>query len=111
MLRAADLLSPGCGEIVVCSDVWWLNTESVQRMPTVSIGAPETNALSAFLAVRVPSAFSVENSLAVLLDLDSTLLQACCWGASPVATAAAVDAFCDRYLESFVERALEAADA
>lgn len=111
MLRAADLIAPGAGEVVVCSDVWWLNTEEAQRLPTVSVGAPEVNALSAYLAVRLPSAFSIENALAVLLDLDSPNLQACCWGASPVGTASAVDAFTDRYLGAFVERALEEADA
>lgn len=95
----------------MCSDVWWLNTESAQRLPTVSVGAPEVNALSAYLATKIPSAFSVEKTLAVLLDLDSPSLLACCWGAAPAATASAVDAFSDRYLRSFVERALEAAEA
>lgn len=111
MLLAADELGDSAGEVVVCSDVWWLNTESAQRLPTVSIGAPEVNALSAYLAARIPSAFSIESTLAVLLDLDAASLLACCWGASPAATSSAVDAFSDRYLRSFVERALEAAEA
>ncbi len=108
MLARAEALGDASGDVLVCSDVWWLNTEDAQRLPTISVGGPDVNALSAFLAARIPSAFSVEDSLAVLLDLDSASLQACCWGSTGPATAAAVDAFVDRYLEAFVERAIEA---
>ncbi len=90
---------------VVCSDVWYLNNEDLRSCPTISIGGPGVNALSAYLGDKLPSAFVIENVLVVQVDLDFDDMVACCWGMDHVTTVSAVDAFCDRYLDSFLEAA------
>ena len=92
--------------VVVCSDLWYLNDDRLRSMPTVSVGGPEVNALSAFLADKVPSAFAIDGVLVVQMDMEFRDLVACCWGVSADATRAAADAFRDRYLGLFLETAL-----
>ncbi|TVQ61035.1 MAG: hypothetical protein EA379_07060 [Phycisphaerales bacterium] len=94
-------------EVIVCSDLWWLNNEELALCPTISVGAPESNALSAYLGDKLPSAYTIENSLMVQADLDFRDLLVCCWGRTPAATNAAVQAFEDRYLEHFMLAASE----
>ena len=92
-------------EIVVCSDLWYLNADELRSRPTISIGAPGVNALTAYLGDKVPSAFAIDGVLCVQLDTDFTDLVAACWGADVGATASAIDAFCERYLDLFMEKA------
>ncbi len=92
-------------EVMLCTDVWYLNNDDLRSRPVVSIGAPGVNALSAFLIDKVPTAFVIEGVLAVHLDVEDEDPLACCWGATPGAMASAVDAFAERYLSLFVERA------
>ncbi len=91
--------------IVVCSDLWYLNRDELRARPTVSIGGPGVNALSAHLGDTLPSAFAVEGVLVVQLDLDADGRLACCWGVDHRTTAAAVDAFAERYLDDFMTAA------
>jgi hypothetical protein len=104
-----DSHAPLSGEptprILVCSDVWYLNNDPLRSRPTISIGGPGANALTAFLADKLPSAFAIEDRLVVQADLDFPDVLACCWGTDVSATAAAVDAFCERYLDAFMEAA------
>jgi len=74
----------------------------------VSIGAPGVNALSAYLGDKLPSAFVVDDHFMVQMDLDLNDLVACCWGVSTVATAHAVEAFIERYLDAFMDAAARA---
>ncbi len=91
--------------VVVCSDLWYLNRDELRVRPTVSIGGPGVNALSAFLGDKLPSAFAVEGVLVVQLDLEFEDRMACCWGVDHAATAAAVDVFAERYLDDFMAAA------
>ena len=92
---------------VVCSDVWYLNNEPLRTRPTISIGAPGVNALSAFLADKLPSVFTIDDRLIVQADLEMSDLVACCWGADHASTAAAAEAFIERYLEDFLRAAID----
>ncbi len=92
--------------VVVCSDLWYLNNDSLRRRPTISIGGPTVNALSAYLADKIPSAYAVEGKLLVQFDLEMHDLAACCWGIDAERTAEAVKAFSDRYLDDFMEAAM-----
>lgn len=96
----------GDSRVIVCSDVWYLNNDPLRRRPTLSIGGPGVNALSAFLGDKLASVFSIEDVLVVQADLDMVDLVACCWGRDPEATASAVDAFVDRYLGEFLGAAV-----
>lgn len=91
---------------VVCSDVWRLNDESVSACPTVSIGGPGVNALSAFLGDKLASVFVVEDQLIIQADLEWNDLSVCVWGMDHRHTIAAVQAFADRYLDAFLDASI-----
>lgn len=92
---------------VVCSDLWYLNNESLRTRPTVSVGGPDVNALTAYLADKLPSVLAVEDVFLVQMDPEFADVVACCWGAENADTLAAVDAFAERYLEGFLDAALK----
>lgn len=92
--------------VVVCGDLWYLNQSELRRRPTVSVGGPSVNALSAYLGARLPSALAVEGVMMVQADLEFVDVVACCWGVDASATLLAVDAFCDKYLEQFMRAAI-----
>ncbi len=105
MLRRLDVLGePHPFDVLVCSDLWYLNDDALRAQPTISVGGPSVNALAAFLADRVESAFVVEDVLSIQLDLEFVDAVASCWGVDPGSTVSAVDAFVERYLDLFIER-------
>lgn len=89
---------------LVCTDLWWLNDPSLRDRPTISIGAPEVNALTAYLADKLPTAFAIDDVLMVQLDPAFGDNLAACWGVNHRQTAAAVDVFAERYLSGFLAR-------
>ncbi len=95
------------GRIVVCSDIWYLNQDHLRGLPTIAIGHPDVNALTAHLVPRLPTAFVIDGRCSVQLDPELTDAVAACWGVDDAATARAVEAFIERYLEAFVERIVE----
>jgi hypothetical protein len=95
-------------QVIVCTDVWWINNDELRRRPTISIGGPGTNALTAYLGDKAPSAFVVDDEMMIQLDVDFVDLWGCIWGQSPPHTAAAVDVFIERYLDGFMRAAIEA---
>lgn len=101
--------SPGAPVVVVvCSDLWYLNQDALRERPTVSVGGPSVNALSAYLGTRLPSALAVEGVMLVQADLEFVDAVACCWGVDGAATLSAVDAFVERYLDAFMRAAIAA---
>ena len=90
---------------VLCTDLWYLNAEDLMVRPTISVGAPELNAVSAFFANRLPTALVIDHSLRVQLDPEFVTLQACVWGVDEQATASSVDLFEQRYLDAFLRSA------
>ncbi|MFG0273520.1 MAG: hypothetical protein ACF8QF_00520 [Phycisphaerales bacterium] len=95
-------------DVIVCSDVWRLNDESLNTVPTVSIGGPGVNAYSAYLGDKLPSVFVIEDRLIVQADLEWEDLIACCWGMDHALTVQAVEAFMDRYLDDYLDAVLHA---
>lgn len=92
------------GECMVLSDVWYLNSPAWRSRPTISLGGPEVNALTASLADQLPSVHVVDGEYMIQMDLDGTEALATCWGVSPSRTARAVSIFCDRYTRTFADR-------
>ncbi len=93
---------------VVCSDVWYLNTEELLSRPTISIGGPELNALTAFIADKLPMASVVDEQYVVQLDVQFAELLAACWGQQPESTARACDVFIEKYLDGYLSACLQA---
>jgi hypothetical protein len=97
----ADPLTP-----LVVTDVWYLNDAALRERPSVSIGGPNVNAFTAYLADKLPSAFTIDDVLMVQMDLAMSDVLAACWGISSPDTLRAVDAFCERYLDQFMDAAV-----
>lgn len=104
---AADRRSLPALDPLVCSDLWYLNDDALRAQPTIAIGHPGVNALSAHLGDKLPTALVVDDRRLVQLDPELIDLAACCWGVDERETHAAVDDLCERFLEDF----LDAADA
>lgn len=98
-----DDQAPG---VLVCSDIWWLNNDALRTRPTISIGAPDVNALTAYLADKLPFVYSIEGQLGVQMDLDFVDPWATIWGVSERTTTQAVEAFEAKYLDHFAKGAL-----
>lgn len=89
-------------EPVVCSDLWYLNARELAERPMIAIGEPGSNAATAVVSSRLPTAFVIEGSLRVHLDPEFIDLRAAIWGANAGATAAAIDLFAERYMSEFL---------
>ena len=91
--------------VVVCSDLWYLNDSSLRAQPTVSIGGPGVNALSAYLTDKLPGVLVVDDVLMVQMDPTFEDMTASVWGINHDATVTAAEAFAERYLDGFMEAA------
>lgn len=88
-------------EPIVCTDLWYLNHDDLRRLPTVCIGGPGVNALSAYLAQHL-SDENKEADVLLQIDPDYTDLQACIWGTDHDLTAHGLQLFVDRYLDGYL---------
>lgn len=89
--------------VLVCTDLWHLNHAHLRARPTISLGGPDRNALTAFLGDRIPSVLAVEGAYVVQMDLELVQTQCCCWGQEGPGTEVAVQAFIERYMDRFLE--------
>jgi hypothetical protein len=96
---------------LVCTDVWYLNNNELQKRPVVSIGGLGVNALSAYLYQKLPTALAVEDQLVIQLDVDMADLRCAVWGMDHRHTAAAVELFQKKYLSEYLRAVLRAAGA
>ena len=90
---------------VVCTDLWYLNATEADGRPAITLGDPNVNAATALFSNRLPTAFVIEGSLRVHIDLEFLDLRAAIWGISAAATASAIDLFLERYLDEFLSAA------
>ncbi len=88
-------------EPVVCSDVWYLNNEKLQSLPTISIGGPGVNALSAYFAQNLREKIDPQQVL-LQIDPEFTDLRTCIWGTNHELTVKGLDLFESRYLDGFL---------
>ncbi len=90
--------------VVVLSDIWYLNAEALQQLPMISLGGPGVNAVAAFLHKRLANALVIDNTLAIQMDLDKPDLKASIWGVDNDTTCQALDLFVEKdYLMRFLE--------
>ncbi len=105
---AADPGQPRPGHpctVVVCTDVWYLNDASLRVWPTISVGGPGVNALSAYLADKLPGVLVVDDVLMIQMDPELSEATAAVWGVDHRATVSAAEAFAERYLDGFMSAA------
>ncbi len=87
----------------VCTDVLHVNHESLQKRPTISLGGPGVNALSAFYAQRIEQAMVRDNQMVIQLDPEYVDLRACVWGMDHDLTSRALELFIEHYLDGFLK--------
>jgi hypothetical protein len=108
--KEAVVLERSLPAAVVCTDVWYLNSNLLRLCPTISVGGPELNALSAYLIGRVAPVYAVEGRYAIHADPRREQLAACLWGVDSTNTAHAMDVFCTRHLPAFVQACIRVAE-
>lgn len=91
---------------VVCSDIWYVNQQSLQKRPTVSLGGPGVNALSAYYANKLSSALVHDNQIVIQLDPEYVDLRVCVWGMDHELTVHALDMFDEKYLDGYLRAAV-----
>jgi hypothetical protein len=87
---------------VVCTDIWYLNHEALQQRPTISIGGPGVNALSAFYASRLTSAATRANEMVIQLDPEFVDLRASIWGLNHQLTVEALQFFVEHFMDGYL---------
>lgn len=88
---------------IVMGDLWYLNAETLQKLPTISIGAPQVNAVSANLIDRIPNALAIDHTLTIQMDMGLKDLRASIWGTNHEFTKNAIDIFVQRrYMDHFI---------
>jgi len=88
---------------IVCSDLMYLNNKDLHPCPTISIGGPGVNTLTAYFARQLPRD-ALENNPKIILQLDPefTDLRACIWGMDNQQTTQALALFVRDYLKSYL---------
>ena len=87
---------------LICCDIWYLNQERLHQCPTISVGGPGVNALSAFFQNRLNAAFVRDNHLIIQLDPEFVDLRACIWGVNHELTVTALETFDGKYLDRYL---------
>ena len=87
---------------VVCSDVWYVNQDTMQRHPTVSVGGPGVNVLSHEFAQNLNTAYVRENQVVIQLDPEFVDLRVSVWGMDHERTVEALNVFVERYLDGYM---------
>lgn len=78
---------------LVISDVLYLNDQQLAGCPTISIGGPGVNNLSAVLLRELPPTLAIDNTLIVQMDPDLNDKRCCLWGMDHDQTVEAVELF------------------
>lgn len=102
-LRLRDRLAEE-PDVLVLSDVWYLNAKELHQIPTISVGGPGVNHLSAYWQRRLPYVLLVENVFQIQMDVKGTDHRCCIWGMDHETTVEAVETFLSRgHLDRFLE--------
>ena len=90
---------------IVCSDIWYVNQETLQQRPTISIGGPGVNALSAYwwTQKKINTAVVQDDKMVIQLDPEFIDLRVSIWGMDHDLTVKALDIFCEKYLADYLK--------
>jgi len=89
-------------EPVVCSDIWYVNDTSLQKRPTISIGGPGVNALTAYYSQHLPPATVEPGDGVIQCDQEWVDLRVSIWGMDHASTVKATQRFIRHHLESYL---------
>src|SRR3954447_23973275 len=88
----------------VIADFRWIHEESLQRLPTISLGGPGVNALAQRWLEDVPVSLAVDEQYYIQMDPDLEEPRASIWGMDNPTTQIATSAFVQKFLPRFLER-------
>jgi hypothetical protein len=91
-------------QVLVIADFRWLHEESLQHLPTISLGGPGVNVLAHRWLEELPVSLVVDEQYFIQMDPDLDELRASVWGMNNAETQVAVSAFLHRFLPRFLER-------
>ena len=89
-------------QVIVCTDLWYLNDATMMSRPTIAMGRPGVNAATAYFANRLPASFAVADLVHMHFDPEFIEHTICLWGRNEEATRSACNVFAERYLASFM---------
>ncbi|MEM7577038.1 MAG: hypothetical protein AAF328_06130 [Planctomycetota bacterium] len=98
--KHAEALGTNLG-VLVCTDLWYMNDEALRQRPTICIGGPGVNALSAYLAEHLSETHAAADVL-MQLDEDFTDLRVILWGRDHGKTVHGVELFLDKFLDAYL---------
>ncbi|MEX2215800.1 MAG: hypothetical protein WD768_16940 [Phycisphaeraceae bacterium] len=87
---------------IVCSDIWYVNDEALQGRPTISVGGPGVNALSAYYHQKLKTAVARSDDYLIQLDPEFVDLRVSVWGRDHNLTVAALEVFVSKYLDAYL---------
>ncbi len=95
--------------VLVISDLWYLNSEPLQKIPAISLGGPGINAASANFFDKLEHVLVVDHQFQIQMELNGQGQRACVWGQTHELTVNALDVFIengflDRFLVSVNDR-------
>ena len=89
----------------VIADIRWIEEDSLQRLPTISLGGPGVNLLAQKWLEDVPVSLAVDDQYYIQMDPDLEEPRASIWGMDNPATQIATSAFVQKFLARFLARA------
>jgi len=95
----------------VIADFRWLHEDSLQVLPTISVGGPGVNALAERWLEDLPVSLAVDEQYYIQMDPDLEEPRVSIWGMDNATTQIATSAFIQRFLAPFLVRSTEALDA
>lgn len=91
-------------DVVILSDIWYLNAQELHRRPTISVGGPGVNHLAAFWQGKLRPALVVEHVFQIQMDVRGHDFRCSVWGMDHDTTVEAVDTFIEKgHLERFLK--------
>jgi len=103
--RAQEEDEPEYGPFTVrvVADFRWLHEESLQALPTISLGGPGVNALAHRWLEELPVSLAVEEQYYIQMDPELEEPRVSVWGMDNATTQVAVSAFLKRFLPPFLK--------
>jgi hypothetical protein len=89
---------------VVIGDIWYLNSEPLQQLPTISVGSPDVNAVSQFFFPKLSTALGIDGLLLIQMDVALEDHRCSVWGMDHRKTVEALRVFMEcGYLDQFLQ--------
>ena len=88
----------------VIADFRWINEDTLQRLPTISLGGPGVNLLAQHWLEDLPVSLAVDEQYYIQMDPDLEEPRASIWGTDNPTTQIATSAFVQKFLPRFLAR-------